>query len=112
MLKKRIITLFLTLVLLSLGLILDELHLMKVIEFSTTAAVTMLDATAVFVLGGCMLQTFGHTALARALSFAIFFVLCVCLLYSVHVLEYVVFALCMVLLLYRTVRMCDTECTI
>lgn len=112
MLKKRIVTISITLALFGAGLVLEELHLMDVIEYSPVVAVTMMQATAIFVFGGCILQTFGKRTLARWLAFASFFVLCVCLLYSVHIIEYASFVLCMTLLLYRSIRICDVECTL
>lgn len=67
----------------------------------------MFAIIAVYVLGGCMLQTFGYLRTSRALGIVAFLLLCLCACYSSHLYEYVIFALCMATLLHRMSHTCE-----
>lgn len=107
MIKKRVVTITITALLLIAALILGIMHSKNIIYFNVLFSEVMLVATAIYVLGGCMLQTFGHIKLSIALGVLIFGVLCTGLFYSISALDYIIFGVCIYLLIRRQSTTCE-----
>lgn len=112
--KKRVVTLTITLMLfvLYVGIGMFHEYIDKTSDYPQFAR-AMLVVTMIYVLGGCILQTFGHTKVVKFIGTAVFVLLCVFLFYSRHWYDFVIFALCMILVLHRSCNLCDdSNCNI
>lgn len=110
MMKKRIKTLAITFSLLLLNVLIGELwHLGIIVDYPFFAR-GMLIISMVYVMGRCMLNSFGHPRASRILTIFAFLLLCVCVFYSTCMLDYAIFALSMFLLLRRASIDCECSC--
>ena len=107
MIKKRAVTIVLTLLLILASIGLNIFRKVGVIKFPIMSASIMLLATAIFIFGGCMLQTFGKYKISIVLGVMIFFVLCTCLFYALSAVDYLTFAICIYLLIRRQSKTCE-----
>ena len=105
--KRKIITMCMTIFFLLCNVLTGQLWVWGYIAKYPYWARGMFAITAIYILGGCMLQTFGHIKLARILGVAAFLLLCVCAFYSECVYEYVIFALCIATVLHRMSHVCE-----
>lgn len=106
--KKRIETIVTTIVLLVLAAILRLLnkHHVFVDRFPFFSTI-MLVATAAYTFIGCMLQSFGFKRASLVLGIADFFITCTCLFYSVELVDFIIFFICMAIIIRRSSRTCD-----
>ena len=110
MTQKRMETLIMTLLLLALAGSIHWLYVSGIISKHPIFSEIMAVATAVYVFGGCVLQTFGLRKISFVLSIIIFFVLCVCLFYSISALDFIVFIICCTLFARKASNVCDVGC--
>lgn len=108
--KQKIKTIILTLILIGAHACINYLQMKKILSSDPEVASVMCIITAFFVFFGCMLQTFGHRKLFIAVVAIGFFGLCICFLYSASLLDYVTFAICMFIVVYRSNKTCDGMC--
>lgn len=107
MVKKRIITLAITFALLLIYIAIGNMYQYGWTDVYPRWARTMLVVTMIYTMGGCMLQTVGFRKASTALSVACFVVMCICLFYSSHWCDYVMFAICIAIILYRAAKHCS-----
>lgn len=114
MTKKRVITLAIT-----LGLFLLYVLMGSIAMYGTAREYVyprfsraMIVVTMIYVLGGCILQTFGHTKATLALGTIAFISLCALLYYSTRWYDFAIFGLCMFLVLKRSTNLCDVDCNL
>ena len=112
--KKRIVTLTITLVLFILYVLMGALYqYADGVSYYPRFARAMLVITMFYVLGGCILQTLGHPKIVKLIGTIVFLLLCIFLFYSIRWYDFVIFALCMYLVLHRSSNLCDsTACNI
>ena len=108
MLKQRIITLSSSMLLAVSAFTINKLQSIHILPLSIFAQL-MLVITAIYLVAGCMLQNFGLADAAKVLSIVIFSVLCVCLFYSVTLVDFIAFFVCMAFLLSKTSRICSCK---
>lgn len=107
MLKKRPVTILTTAALLLTGFVIYSLHKERVIYESPFLALIMLSSTAVYVFGSCVLQTFGKVNASIILGAVVFFILCACLFYSVSIVDFIVFFICIALVIRKSNKICS-----
>ena len=105
--KKKAETIITTLCLIGLAGVMQWLNVSGKLDRYPLFATIMLIATAIYVFVGCMLQTFGFLKAALALGCGVFFIVCTCLFYSVSVTDFIVFFICMALIIRKSSRTCD-----
>lgn len=105
--KKKIETIITTLCLLGLAGIVQWLNAYGKLDRYPLFATIMLIATAIYVFVGCMLQTFGFQKASLVLGVAVFFIICTCLFYSVSIIDFIIFFICMALVIRKSSRTCD-----
>lgn len=76
-------------------------------ENNPLVPIIMLVSTAIYVFGGCMLQTFKHFNASLALGMAAYFMLSVCLFYSDSILDFLVFLVCITCCIRKTNKVCN-----
>lgn len=104
---RKIETIITTLCLLMLAGVLQWLNASGKLERYPLFATIMLVATAIYVFVGCILQTFGFPKAALVLGVAVFFIICTCLFYSVSIVDFIVFFICMALVIRKSSKTCD-----
>ena len=104
---KRIETILTTFGLLALAGVLQWLNASGKLDRYPLFATIMLVATAVYVFVGCVLQTFKFYKASLVLGVAVFFIICTCLFYSVAITDFIVFFICMALVIRKSSRTCD-----
>lgn len=107
MTKQRIETITETLLLLILSFVIHRLETCGMIEQEPPFSIIMPLATAFYLFGGCMLQTYGFKKLSLIVGAVVFFILCTCLFYSISFLDFAVFFLCMALVIRKSSKTCD-----
>lgn len=110
--KQRIETIIETIFLVVFALILNLLGHRNIISPYPFFATSMLVATAIYVFFGCMLRQFGYPKASIVLSMVAFVVLCICLFYSEHILDFVTFSICMTLVMRRASQSCNCNCQV
>lgn len=104
---KKIETIITTLCLMGLAGILQWLNASNKLDRYPLFATIMLVSTAIYVFVGCMLQTFGFKKASLVLGVAVFFIICTCLFYSVSITDFIIFFICMALVIRKSSRTCD-----
>lgn len=107
MIKKRIHTLLLTLSLLIAAYIRFKFSQFGILPHTPYLAMTMFISTAVYTIGSCMLQTFGHPKLALTLGCITFFIICTALFYSECFGDYAIFFICIALVIWKSTKTCE-----
>lgn len=108
--RKRIITLSLTLFLFLVYTLLGALYqYTNLLTDYPRFARAMLVVTMIYVLGGCILHTLGYVKATKVLGTLVFLALCVFLFFAVMWYDFVIFVLCIYLVLHRSVNLCDSE---
>lgn len=105
--KKKIVTILTTAFLLILAFVIINVKQGVTICNNGINPVVMLVSTAIYVFGSCILQTFGKPTVAVVLGVIVFFILCTCLFYSVTIVEFIVFVICMYLLMRKSTTICS-----
>lgn len=106
--KKRIETIVTTVSLLALAGIIHWMNNSHIfVDRFPFFSTIMLVATAAYTFFGCMLQTFGFKKASLILGVADFFITCTCLFYSVELVDFIVFFICMAIIIRRSSRTCD-----
>lgn len=108
--KKKLETILTTIGLLALAALIHWLNVSNILDRYPFFATIMLVATAIYTFFGCMLQTFGFKKASLALGVAVFFITCTCLFYSVEWVDFVVFFICMAVIIRRSSKTCDCMC--
>lgn len=105
--SQRIETIVTTLFLLGLAAAIQLLSYFKLLKYDEPFATGMLLSTAVYIFGGCVLQTMGHRKIAIVVGMIVFFILCVFLFYSISLVDFTIFFLCMALVIRKSSHMCE-----
>lgn len=106
--KKRVETIVTTMVLLLLAGVLRWMNYAHVfVDRFPFFSTIMLVATAAYTFLGCLLQTFGFKKASLILGIADFFITCTCLFYSVELVDFIIFFICMAIIIRRSSRTCD-----
>lgn len=108
MVKQKLLTISITMILLLSTATVWFLAEHRAIIESPELIVTMLVSTAIYVFVGCLLQTFGHIMKSLALGVVVFFILCTCLFYSTTVLEFIAFFVCMAFVIRKSTVICNS----
>lgn len=111
MMRQRIETIITTVLLLGAGIVARFLLNDGHIEGISILTTLMPFATAIYVFGGCMLQTFGFRKLAIILGIIVFVVLCTCLFYTSSLIDYIIFFVCMALVIRKSSHVCNCNGT-
>lgn len=104
---KKIETIVTTLCLLALAGIIQWLNASGKLERYPLFATIMLISTAIYVFVGCVLQTFNFHKAAIILGVVVFFIICTCLFYSVAVTDFIIFFVCMAVVIRKSSKTCD-----
>lgn len=107
MLKRRAVTVAITVLLVLSAIAIDHLYTYTGVTYGGRSLIyIMLIATAHYVFLGCMLQTFNLHKWSEILGFIIFLILCICLFYSTEFLQFMICLLCMTILIKRGSNHC------
>lgn len=104
---QRIETIVTTLFLLGLASAIQLLSYFNILAYDEPFATGMLLSTATYIFGGCVLQTMGHRRIAIAVGAIVFFILCIFLFYSVSLVDFTIFFLCMALVIRKSSHICE-----
>lgn len=107
MIKRKIGTMSMAAFFMLCNALVGQLWIWGFIEKYPYWARAMFITTSVYVLCGCMLQTFGYLRSSRALGGAAFLILCIAVFYSTRPYEYIIFGGCICTVLHRMSHTCE-----
>lgn len=105
--KRKVVTIVMTLALLLSAAGVQCLNLFGVFDRYPFFVIVMLTSTAVYVFFGCMFQAFGLVKVSIGIGVVVFFILCTCLFYSVYIVDFIVFFICMAIVIHRSSHSCQ-----
>lgn len=107
MIQQRVETILTTFALIGFSGVLHIMVFYGTLSKFPYLSTVMLTFAAIYIFGGCVLQTFGHKIASLALGVVTFFVLCTALFYSEEVLDFIVFFICMALVIRKSSHTCN-----